>query len=91
MFPKKITFKNLKHRTAKVNDSFSSHLPDKQEIIGQKKGQKTSENLLPHKGWTFRTYVTPYSVAKLTTCLLAKKCSPTFRSVTKGNYLPISI
>jgi hypothetical protein len=26
--------------------------------------------------WAFRRYVTPYSVAKLTTYLLAKKCSP---------------
>ena len=41
--------------------------------------------------WAFRRYVTPYSVAKLTTCLLAKKCSSCFSSINKDNYLPISI
>jgi exodeoxyribonuclease V alpha subunit len=41
--------------------------------------------------WAFRRYVTPYSVAKLTTYLLAKKCSLCFSSIGKDNYLPISI
>jgi hypothetical protein len=36
--------------------------------------------------WTFRTYVTPYSVAKLTTCLLAKRCSKCIDSMTKYTY-----
>lgn len=41
--------------------------------------------------WVFRRYVTPYSVAKLTTSLLAKKYSSCLSSINKDNYLPISI
>jgi hypothetical protein len=41
--------------------------------------------------WAFRRYVTPYSVAKLTTYLLAKKCSLCSSSINKDNYFLISI
>jgi len=33
--------------------------------------------------WAFRRYVTPYSVAKLTTCLLAKECSSYLSSIKR--------
>jgi hypothetical protein len=50
MFPEKITFENLKHRTAKVSDSFRAIYLTNKQLIGKKRGQKTSENLLPREG-----------------------------------------
>jgi len=54
-------------------------------------GTNLSAFLYASVRWAFRRYVTPYSVAKLTTYLLAKKCSLCFSSIDKDNYLPISI
>jgi hypothetical protein len=50
MFPEKITFENLKHRTAKVNDGFHRIYLTNKQLSGKKRGQKTSENLLPREG-----------------------------------------
>lgn len=50
MLPEKITFENLKHRTAKVSDNFRSIYLTNRQLTGRKKGQKTSENLLPREG-----------------------------------------
>ncbi|WP_184551004.1 recombinase family protein [Mucilaginibacter sp. FT3.2] len=50
MFPEKITFENLKHRTAKVNESFRCIYVINRQLSVKKKGQKTFENLLPREG-----------------------------------------
>lgn len=50
MFPEKFTLENLKHRTALVSDIFGSIYLLNKGLKGKKKGQKTSENLLPREG-----------------------------------------
>jgi hypothetical protein len=56
-----------------------------------KSKRKTYSILYLLTKWAFRRYVTPYSVAKLTTYLLAKKCSLCSSSINKDNYFLISI
>ncbi|MEO6523516.1 MAG: recombinase family protein [Mucilaginibacter sp.] len=50
MFPEKFKFEDLKHRTAKVSGAFHSIYLINSDLKGEKKGQKTSENLLPRQG-----------------------------------------
>lgn len=50
MFPEKITFENLKHRTAKTSEPFNYIYLINSNLSAKKTGQKTLKNLLPREG-----------------------------------------
>ena len=51
MFPEKFTFENLKHRTAKVSDTYECIYKIIKKLDPNKKGQNPSEKTLPRQGW----------------------------------------
>lgn len=51
MFPEKFTFENLKHRTAKVSDTFDCIYKIINKLDPNKTGQNPFEKSLPRQGY----------------------------------------